>query len=156
MVCEQVDKLHCVALVHKRGICTLRDLRPEHLPLLRNVLHRGAEAIREAYGVPAAQLRAFVHYLPSYYHLHVHFMHMGKEATFGMVTGTPATTAAAGPCHPCTAAGAPTSARALCRQGARAAGRHLEHRGLPGVLRARHARLRPRREGCLVHQAPAA
>lgn len=126
MVCEQVDKLYCIALVHKRGIRSLRDLRPEHLPLLRNVLHKGAQAIQEAYGVPAAQLRAFVHYLPSYYHLHVHFMHMGKEATFGMVTGAPARDGCLRPGASSAVAGVPTPARVLCRQGARAAGRHFE------------------------------
>eukprot|EP00892_Ulva_mutabilis_P005212 jgi/Ulvmu1/3062/UM015_0102.1 len=83
----QVDKLYCIALVHPRGIRSIRDLRPEHLPLLRNVLARGSDAIREQYGVPHEHLRVFVHYLPSYFHLHVHFMHMGKEATFGMATG---------------------------------------------------------------------
>lgn len=83
----QVDKLYCIAIVHARNIRSLRDLRAEHLPLLRNILLQGAKAIEDAYGVPATHLRTFVHYLPSYFHLHVHFMHMGKEATFGMATG---------------------------------------------------------------------
>lgn len=82
-----MDKLYCIALVQQRGIRSLRDLRPEHLPMLRNVLDKGAAAITDKYGVPAEHLRVFVHYLPSYFHLHVHFMHMGKEATFGMATG---------------------------------------------------------------------
>lgn len=83
----QVDKLYCLAIVHARNVRSLRDLRAEHLPLLRNILAKGSKAIQDEYGVPPAHLRAFVHYLPSYFHLHVHFMHMSKEATFGMATG---------------------------------------------------------------------
>jgi len=30
-------------------------------------------AISEKYGIPASQLRIYIHYQPSYYHLHVHF-----------------------------------------------------------------------------------
>lgn len=82
-----MDKLYCLALVHRRDVRSLRDLRSEHLPMLRNVLQRGAEAIKDTYGVPQEHLRVFMHYLPSYFHLHVHFVHVAKEATFGMATG---------------------------------------------------------------------
>ena len=32
------------------------------------------------YQVPANQIRAYLHYQPSYYHLHVHFTHVKYEA----------------------------------------------------------------------------
>ena len=32
------------------------------------------------YGLPADQIRVYVHYQPSYYHLHVHFTHLKYEA----------------------------------------------------------------------------
>lgn len=38
------------------------------------------DAILQRYGVPAARLRVYLHYLPSYYHLHVHFTALGFEA----------------------------------------------------------------------------
>lgn len=37
-------------------------------------------AITERYYIPANQLRVYVHYQPSYYHLHVHFTKLGYEA----------------------------------------------------------------------------
>jgi len=32
------------------------------------------------YGLPADQIQVYVHYQPSYYHLHVHFTHLKYEA----------------------------------------------------------------------------
>ena len=32
--------------------------------------------IKEKYGVPSKEIRAYFHYYPSYYHLHVHFNHV--------------------------------------------------------------------------------
>ena len=48
-------------------------MQAHHLPLLRNILHSGQEAIARIYGVAPQQLRVFVHYQPQFYHFHVHF-----------------------------------------------------------------------------------
>ncbi|XP_019667095.1 m7GpppX diphosphatase isoform X3 [Felis catus] len=76
----QLDDLYLIAICHRRGIRSLRDLTPEHLPLLRNILREGQEAILQRYGVKGDRLRVYLHYLPSYYHLHVHFTALGFEA----------------------------------------------------------------------------
>ncbi|XP_052518173.1 m7GpppX diphosphatase [Budorcas taxicolor] len=77
---QQLDDLYLIAICHRRGIKSLRDLTPEHLPLLRNILREGQEAILRRYQVAADRLRVYLHYLPSYYHLHVHFTALGFEA----------------------------------------------------------------------------
>ncbi|XP_075999546.1 m7GpppX diphosphatase-like [Genypterus blacodes] len=77
---KQLDNLYLVAIVHKGGIKSLRDLTAEHLPLLQNIYLKGKEAILERYGLPASKLRVYLHYQPSYYHLHVHFTALGYEA----------------------------------------------------------------------------
>ncbi|KFQ37570.1 m7GpppX diphosphatase, partial [Mesitornis unicolor] len=38
------------------------------------------EAITKRFGVPGSQLRVYLHYQPSYYHLHVHFTALGYDA----------------------------------------------------------------------------
>uniref|UniRef100_A0A8D1F449 m7GpppX diphosphatase n=1 Tax=Sus scrofa TaxID=9823 RepID=A0A8D1F449_PIG len=76
----QLDDLYLIAICHRRGIKSLRDLTPEHLPLLRNILREGQEAILQRYQVTGDRLRVYLHYLPSYYHLHVHFTALGFEA----------------------------------------------------------------------------
>ncbi|NWZ13068.1 DCPS diphosphatase, partial [Agelaius phoeniceus] len=77
---NQLDDLYLIALVHRREIKSLRDLTAEHLPLLRNVLQEGKEAIGKRFGVSSSQLRIYLHYQPSYYHLHVHFTALGYDA----------------------------------------------------------------------------
>ncbi|XP_022069700.2 m7GpppX diphosphatase [Acanthochromis polyacanthus] len=77
---KQVDDLYLLAIVHQRNIKSLRDLRSEHLPLLQNVFQKGKEQILQRYKLPASQLRVYLHYQPSYYHLHVHFTKLGYEA----------------------------------------------------------------------------
>ncbi|XP_019514462.1 PREDICTED: m7GpppX diphosphatase isoform X3 [Hipposideros armiger] len=76
----QLDDLYLIAICHRRGIRSLRDLTVEHLPLLRNILREGQEAVLQRYQVPADRLRVYLHYLPSYYHLHVHFTALGFDA----------------------------------------------------------------------------
>lgn len=70
---------HHYMLLHTPSYC----VKP-----LPSVAHRPpcAQAIQERYGVPASQLRLFVHYQPSYYHLHVHFVHV-SVASHGTSAG---------------------------------------------------------------------
>lgn len=83
----QTNKLYCLAIVLRRDLASLRDLRHQHLPLLRNVLQRGLQAIQQRFGVPVGEVLVFLHYRPSYYHLHVHFVHVDSEPTHGMQAG---------------------------------------------------------------------
>nr|XP_019939422.1 PREDICTED: m7GpppX diphosphatase [Paralichthys olivaceus] len=76
---KQVNNLYLIAIVHKRNIKSLRDLTLEHIPLLQNILQRGKEAILKCYNLPASKLRVYLHYQPSYYHLHIHFTKLGYE-----------------------------------------------------------------------------
>ncbi|NXA56425.1 DCPS diphosphatase, partial [Nothocercus julius] len=77
---SQLDDLYLIALVHRRDLKSLRDLTAEHLPLLQNILREGKEAVAQRYGVAGSRLRVYLHYQPSYYHLHVHFTALGYEA----------------------------------------------------------------------------
>ena len=77
---KQVENLYCLAIIHKFGIKSIRDLNSKHLPLLRKLLTAAPNAIFKKYGVPPSQLRIYLHYQPSYYHLHVHYSTLGYEA----------------------------------------------------------------------------
>ncbi|EFJ48855.1 hypothetical protein VOLCADRAFT_109749 [Volvox carteri f. nagariensis] len=77
---KQVDQLYCLAIVHRRDVPCLRSLDISHLPLLENIRDRGSKAIWDKYGVPQNSLRIFVHYHPSYWHFHVHFIHAAMTA----------------------------------------------------------------------------
>ncbi|XP_076135907.1 m7GpppX diphosphatase [Alosa pseudoharengus] len=77
---KQLDDLYLIAIVRSRDIKSLRDLRSEHVPLLENILKKGQEAILKKFSVPACKLRIYLHYQPSYYHLHVHFTSLSHDA----------------------------------------------------------------------------
>ncbi|XP_040904099.1 m7GpppX diphosphatase [Toxotes jaculatrix] len=76
---KQVDDLYLIAITHQKNIKSLRDLTSEHLPLLQNIFQKGKEAILQRYNLPASKLRVYLHYQPSYYHLHIHFNKLGYE-----------------------------------------------------------------------------
>ena len=77
-----VNDLYCLGIVKEKGIRTLRDLKPHHIPLLLALQSTGLAAIRETYGVEADQLRTFVHYVPQFFHLHVHFTRLWNDGGF--------------------------------------------------------------------------
>lgn len=76
---KQTEDLYLLALVRPRGIKSLRDLREEHLPLLKNILNKGTGVIEDTYKIPKDQLRVYIHYQPTFYHLHVHFTSLKYE-----------------------------------------------------------------------------
>ncbi|XP_050680229.1 m7GpppX diphosphatase [Leptidea sinapis] len=74
------ESLYLLAIVRQRNIKSLRDLDEIHLPLLKRVRDEGKKAILEKYNVPGSQLRIYLHYQPSFYHLHIHFTYLRHEA----------------------------------------------------------------------------
>lgn len=69
-----LSSLYLVAIVHDRSLRSMRDLTPQHLPLLRNVARQAGLVAREKFGLGAAEtsasshgkVRCFVHYQPTY------------------------------------------------------------------------------------------
>jgi len=73
---KQASELYCLAICHNRDLRSVRDLRQEHLPLLENIKTKSCQFILDKYGIMQDKLRIYLHYQPSYYHLHVHFTHV--------------------------------------------------------------------------------
>lgn len=65
--------LNWLAIALDKRIHTLRDLRGEHLQMLRGMLHDSMQVIEAETGIRQHQVMAYVHYPPSVYQLHVHF-----------------------------------------------------------------------------------
>ncbi|XP_074646587.1 m7GpppX diphosphatase-like [Tubulanus polymorphus] len=83
---SQADNLYLVAIVHKHGIKSLRDLTNKHLPLLTNIRDKTVAVVEEKYGITRSQLRMYFHYQPSYYHLHIHVTHLKYDAPGSNIT----------------------------------------------------------------------
>lgn len=78
---KTVGSLHLLALVTRRDIWSVRDLKKKHVSWLRKLRTTLAESVAKLYeGVEADMLKFYVHYQPTYYHFHVHIVHVNLDA----------------------------------------------------------------------------
>ncbi|OLN95713.1 m7GpppX diphosphatase [Colletotrichum chlorophyti] len=78
---KTLDALHLLALVERRDIWSLRDLRKKHIPWLRLMKAKVLSATITKYpDIEVDQLKLYVHYQPTYYHFHIHIVHVQLEA----------------------------------------------------------------------------
>ncbi|WBW72413.1 m7G(5')pppN diphosphatase Nhm1 [Schizosaccharomyces osmophilus] len=84
---QTMSALNLMAIVHRNDLASIRDLTLEHLPLLENVRSRVLNDVPKKFPVHKNQLKLFVHYPPSYFHLHVHIMHVDHETGEGSSVG---------------------------------------------------------------------
>ncbi|KAL7074080.1 hypothetical protein ACQ4LE_006715 [Meloidogyne hapla] len=75
-----LDELYLLAVAHRRDLHSIRDLTPTELPLLENIRDECVKIIQEKYGLKKSQLKMYFHYQPTFYHLHVHIVHIKYEA----------------------------------------------------------------------------
>lgn len=85
---KTLDALHLLGIVERRDIWSLRDLRKRHVPWLRHMRAKFVEATTKVYpAVEEDQLKLYVHYQPTYYHFHIHIVHVQLEAGATQATG---------------------------------------------------------------------
>lgn len=72
---EDVDQMQLLASPMDYSLRTLRDLRVEHVSLLRD-MKSALLKVAEGYGVLEEDLLVYFHYPPSTYHLHMHLSHL--------------------------------------------------------------------------------
>ncbi|KAF9102074.1 hypothetical protein BGX29_004963 [Mortierella sp. GBA35] len=75
-----LSSLYLLAISMRSDIRSLRDLKTEHLPMLKNVRDKIMAMVPVRFpGVASDEIRMFVHYHPSYYHFHVHVTHVSAQ-----------------------------------------------------------------------------
>lgn len=85
---KTLDALHLLALVERRDIWSLRDLQKKHIPWLQHMKAKLISATIATYpSIEADQLKLYVHYQPTYYHFHIHIVHVALEAGATQATG---------------------------------------------------------------------
>ena len=85
-----VSQLYLLALHDNGGehrIVTMRDLRGEHLPLLIGLEDNLEPFLQHAYKLRWSDVRCYLHYLPTFGHLHVHIVSMEVERPHGQAIG---------------------------------------------------------------------
>ena len=79
---KTIEALHLLGIVERRDLWSLRDLRKKHIPWLRHMKAKMIDATVQTYPqIEADQLKLFCHYHPTYYHFHIHVVHVMLEAT---------------------------------------------------------------------------
>jgi m7GpppX diphosphatase len=63
-----LNALYLVAIVQTKhkNIRSIRDLRVEHIPLLKSIKKEASKVVKDKWGIGPLGLRLFVHYQPSY------------------------------------------------------------------------------------------
>lgn len=87
---KTISSLHLLGLVERRDIWSVRDLKKRHVPWLREMKRKFVEATVKMFGemgVEGDMLKLYVHYQPTYYHFHVHLVHVALEAGATQATG---------------------------------------------------------------------
>lgn len=69
---EDPSKLHVLAIARDKELYSLRDLREQHIPILKAMQEAARKVITGKYKL--ASYREFLHYPPTFWHLHVHFL----------------------------------------------------------------------------------
>ncbi|KAF9104978.1 hypothetical protein BGX27_009859 [Mortierella sp. AM989] len=75
-----LNSLYLLAISQRGDVRSLRDLKTEHLPMLKNIRDKVAALVPQQFpGAAQDEIRMFVHYHPSYYHFHVHITHVTAQ-----------------------------------------------------------------------------
>ncbi|KAL8913846.1 MAG: hypothetical protein Q9171_001450 [Xanthocarpia ochracea] len=85
---KTTTSLHLLAIVERRDLWSLRDLRKSHIVWLRHMREKLIEATVEKYPeIEKDQLKLYMHYQPTFYHLHIHVVHVMLEPTSTQAIG---------------------------------------------------------------------
>lgn len=79
---KDLKTMHYLAIVKRCDIFSLRDLDETHLDLLQLIDDIGRNEIAKYHDISPKMIRSYVHYRPSFWHLHIHFDLIGTNNTF--------------------------------------------------------------------------
>lgn len=79
---------HLLAIVERRDIWSVRDLKKSHVVWLKQMRDKILEATVTKYpAIEKDQVKLYLHYQPTFYHLHIHVVHVMLEPTGTQATG---------------------------------------------------------------------
>ena len=75
-----VGTTHLLAIVERRDIWSVRDLQKKHASWLRQLRSTLLGTVSKLYpGVEEDMLKFYIHYQPTYYHFHIHIVHINLD-----------------------------------------------------------------------------
>lgn len=71
---EDLSKMYLLTFPKNKKLHSIRDLTDEHISLLEHMKTKTLEIIKKKYNFNENKIKIFMHYSPSTYHLHIHFV----------------------------------------------------------------------------------
>lgn len=85
---KTLPSLHLLGIVERRDIWSVRDLKKGQVEWLKHMREKMLDATVRLYPqLERDQLKLYVHYQPTYYHFHIHIVHVELEAGTTQATG---------------------------------------------------------------------
>lgn len=91
---QRIQEMHCLAITRDPELSCMRDLRYSHVPMLKRMLAEGRHQLVTKYNrdhtlgpLDEDQIIAYLHYPPTFYRLHIHFVHVDTGDDGGTRTG---------------------------------------------------------------------
>ncbi|KAG9194575.1 scavenger mRNA decapping enzyme [Alternaria panax] len=85
---KTMGSLHLLGLVERRDIWSVRDLKQSMAEWVKHMREKMIEATVKLYPeIEKDELKLYVHYQPTYYHFHIHIVHVSLEAGSTQATG---------------------------------------------------------------------
>ncbi|KAL9120937.1 MAG: hypothetical protein Q9187_002507 [Circinaria calcarea] len=85
---KTLTSLRLLGLVERRDVWSLRDLNKSHVGWLQRVREKIIDSVVSIYsGVEKDMLKLYIHYQPTYYHLHIHVIHAHLEPNATQAVG---------------------------------------------------------------------
>ena len=76
---DNENLLNCLGIPYNDTILSLRDLNNTHLELLKKFL-KARKELAKIYNLDKNQIRCFIHYPPSFYYFHVHYLNVQYDS----------------------------------------------------------------------------
>ena len=70
---KKLSTFHLLAFVKDKKIKSIRDLKIEHIPLLKEIVKKSKEYIKRNYKIESNEIETNFHYRPTTLLLHIHF-----------------------------------------------------------------------------------
>ncbi|KAH6882838.1 hypothetical protein J4E91_003753 [Alternaria rosae] len=85
---KTMGSLHLLGIVERRDIWSVRDLKRNMAEWVKHMREKMLEATVKLYPeLERDELKLYVHYQPTYYHFHIHIVHVSLEAGSTQATG---------------------------------------------------------------------
>jgi len=73
---KEIKKMHILCIVKDKNLRSIRSLDSSHIKLLESIKKETLKIINKEYNILENKIKMYIHYAPSTYHLHIHFVNI--------------------------------------------------------------------------------